>query len=392
MLQKLDYDFTGFEEAVAAVKQNPNCANLDALRIELNNFWSDKECKDVLYSDNLDKMFFGTCVIPVVDDNMVKTILSTDDKIVPNAYYLEIDSKLIDIGVTTRELAAIILHQVGGVVNNGQGIDAIRQCMDTYYPDSGKDLPSLNYNSRVIIGFGVTQALRKWNDIFDVKDENYIADEFVVRCGYGPDLESAVKRILRNTGTIIRQVDNKFIVLQWAIRVYTELKYRRLNVIRSLGQLVRFTGSQLEIREILKLRNMLKDKDLVFEMYQGIHVNESFIDKLLDKMSEAYRTFKYKGMKGFEDDLYEYSMRIDNVDDQDEALMILRQMNLRISVIDDYIIEEGKKISDDERNRWLALKSKYIVLRDKLTTKTTYKDKYLGLFVKTPVVNSRYEA
>jgi hypothetical protein len=144
----------------------------------------------------------------------------------------------------------------------------------------------------------------------------------------------------------------------------------------------------LDKRELHQLKNALSNKDIV---YEGLMVNESFADKILDAASGAYKAFKYKGMRGLEDDLYEFNMRVENVDDEDESLQILRAINLRIAMIDDYILEMNKQLNDAEKDRWFGLKSKFIALRDKLANKKTYKDKYYGLFVKTPVVNSRYD-
>ena len=94
-------------------------------------------------------------------------------------------------------------------------------------------------------------------------------------------------------------------------------------------------------------------------------------------------------MRSLEDDLYEYSLRVKNVDEQDEALMILRQLNLKISMIDDYIVTEH--LTESERERWENLMRKYQMVRDELSKKATYSEKYYGLFVQTPVIKSRYE-
>ena len=72
-----------------------------------------------------------------------------------------------------------------------------------------------------------------------------------------------------------------------------------------------------------------------------------------------------------------------------EALAIIRQMNSRIGMIDDYLMTE--KLSDAESKRWHELSSKYRMLREELAKKTTYSEKFYGLFVQTPVIKSRYE-
>ena len=54
----------------------------------------------------------------------------------------------------------------------------------------------------------------------------------------------------------------------------------------------------------------------------------------------------------------------------------------------DYLNED---LDSKERERWNHVRKRYMELRDTLSKKTTYDDKYYGLFVKTPVIKSRYE-
>lgn len=394
-MNRINYDFREMERIISAIKQNPTASNLRSLQRELNRFWKDKECREVLYTKNTDKLFFGMCVIPLITENDVREILTTDNKKVIHSYYLEIDSKLFELNLTTRELTAVLLHEVGHIVNNATPIDDIRKCMDTYCATNHEDPVSFSIGCRRILAFGIIQSLRVYKSIFSEKDANeFIADSFSVACGYGPDLESAIKKINNSRVTLSNQIDNKFIALQWSIRLYKELKFKRLYTIKSLNKLYTMSGSELEKKEIKKLSNTIKDMNNSGNdpIYESTFTNESFIDKLVDKASGVYRTFKYKGMRGLEDDLYEYNVRVENVDEEDESLSILRSINIRISMIDDYIIEERKHLSTEDIRRWQELKNKYLVLRNKLANKKTYKDKYYGLFVKTPVISSRYEA
>jgi len=87
--------------------------------------------------------------------------------------------------------------------------------------------------------------------------------------------------------------------------------------------------------------------------------------------------------------IYELQLRIKNVDVEEEALAILRQINMRLAMIDDYVTTE--KLSGSELERWWNLKNKYLLLREELSKKTTYNSKYYGLFIQVPTVKSRFE-
>ena len=151
--------------------------------------------------------------------------------------------------------------------------------------------------------------------------------------------------------------------------------------IRTLEKTYQMTGSELEKKEINKCMNAIKQ-------YEYDVIDESAVIEEKTNLS-IFRRFKYKGMRGIEDDLYGLTLRVKSVDEQDEALMILRDINSRLAILDDYISSED--LDQNDLERWNAVRKKYLMLREELSKKTTYDDKYYGLFIKTPVVKSRYE-
>ena len=73
-------------------------------------------------------------------------------------------------------------------------------------------------------------------------------------------------------------------------------------------------------------------------------------------------------------------MRIKNVDTQDEAIIIMRQISSRMEILDDYLLNQ-EDLSDTERERWQKVFDKYERLREELSKKTVYNKKMYGLFV-----------
>lgn len=370
------------EDAMSKIKLNPTNDRLMNLRSVLNNLFKGTNCNGVIYTKNTDKPLFGMCVMPVINETDIKKmILENDFSTLKQNYFLEFDSKLFEIGLTTRELVAVVLHEIGHIILD---IDkAVDEVTKSFYMYLQKNMETIDMQRFIkyadLLAFGFRDAIRKINNIFS--DEETNADSYAVALGYGQELISALKKITDRCTLLNKDLDNKLLVLQWTLRLYKNMKLRRIPAIRTLEKTYQMTGSELEKREINKCMNALKQ-------YEYDAIDESAVIEEKAKLS-IFRRFKYKGMRGIEDDLYGLTLRVKSVDEQDEALMILREINSKLAVLDDYISSED--LDQNDLERWNAVRKKYLMLREELSKKTTYDDKYYGLFIKTPVVKSRYE-
>lgn len=384
-MEKLNYDFTGLILAMDDFKRSQSQSSLNGLKKEINKFFKGSSCIDIIYTKNTDKMFFGMCVMPRISNDKVTDILTSDEKIRINEFLLEIDSKLLDpvLNLSKFELVAILLHEIGHVVNDSTPIEEVRNSVTSYLTKNRETLilsDAIQYKQ--ILLYGIKDTIRKTSSLFCRRDEEIIADEFVVRCGFGQYLETAYKKISKNSFKINSEVSNKFMVFAWVLRIYKDVRARRIYAIHTLNKGKESTASQLEKREIDNMIRRLKQID------DDMLIKESA--NVFKKTNEYYKNIRYKGMRSLEDELYEYNIRVKNVDEQDEALMILRQINTRISIIDDYI-KTDRELDEKDKDRWFNLMEKYMILRDTLSKKSTYVDKYYGLFIPTPEIRSRYE-
>ena len=370
----IDYDFTDIENALFEIKQSPNSANLNELNREINAFFKDSKCKQVLYTRNTDKMFFGMSVMPAIKADKVYDIIQEDEPVRITEYYLELDSKLFSptLGLSTREITAVLLHEIGHMVNDTSPVDKLRKELDMYLVKNNETIKtsdSVHYQE--ILAFGIKDALRKITSLFETDDDEIIADSFVVACGYGPELESAFEKVVKNSYRINKDVSNKFIVLAWVIRLYTDIKLRRIVAIKSLQKGESYTASKLEKREMENVVRRLRriDDDSLIEAVG--------FDLVADKVNSTMSRIKYKGIRSFEDDLYDYNLQVKNVQHEDEALELLHKINTRLNIIDDYVTSEN--ISENERKRWYALINKYNKLREVLSNKSVYRNNYRRL-------------
>lgn len=384
--QNMNINCRKLEEAMSKVKISPAKERLEVLRQELNSLFKDTNCKSIIYTKNTDKLFFGMCVMPIISaEDVNKILVDNEPAEISKQYLLEFDSRLFEIGLSTRELVAVLLHEIGHIVLDlDRAIDEVSKSLYLYLSKNNETINverSIKYKE--VLAFGFSDAIRKINNIF--VDQETTADSYAVALGYGKELESALRKITDRSTNLNREVNNKLLVFQWSLRVYKDIKFKRIPAIRSLQKVYDMTGSELEKKEINSCINNLKKID-------DNMLSESAIQWLIHEGKNnfsIFRKFKYKGMRGIEDDLYEYTLRVQSVDQQDEALMILRDINSRLAILDDYL--NTTDLDSKEKERWMGVRNKYIMLRQQLSKKTTYDDKYYGLFVKTPVIKSRYE-
>lgn len=382
-MQTINYDFSNLEKAMGQFKNDQSTRSLNEIKSELNKFYKDSRCNEILYTKNTDRLFFGMCVIPYIDSSIVNKMCKEDEiKHRINAYYLEIDSKLLELNLSNRELVAILLHEVGHMVNTTEPLTKVQDGINVYF--SNRD-DNLNYDNLAkatdLFRYAIQDAVRNLTSLFRKTDEEIIADEFSVRCGYGRDLESAYKKVVAKTGSLNKGVPNKFVTLQWAFRIYRELGIQRIYAIKTLNKAISISGSELEKRRMNDLKKRINTVQLECVVQESL--------TMIRKASDYYRKIKYKGIRALEDDLYEFNLRVKNVDEHDDALAILRQINSRISIIEDYMSTE--KLTEKELERWSDLINKYRMVREELSKKSTYDEKFYGLFVQMPNVKSRYE-
>ena len=224
---------------------------------------------------------------------------------------------------------------------------------------------------------GVCVGLSRINSLFNKYDDEVIADSFVVACGYGQDLSNGYKKIINNTGKLSKQSRNKLVALQWCLSMILNFKLNRMPALQSLQVATKVEPSQLVKNHVLNSIKSIRNKTIMEE------------SAILDKLHSYYDKITYADIRELEEQLYEYNIRVQNVDLQDEALILARELNTRISILDDYMC--SKKLSNESFKSCQRLIQQYRYLRDELTKKKLYGEKYYGLFVQTPVIKSRYD-
>ena len=396
MIRQIRYDFSDMEYACAEIIESDGRKGLDNLKKELNKFFKDSNCREILFTRS-DSLFFGMCVYPQVDKELVNAILQDEANIRFNQYSIEIDSKVLHprLMITARELLAMILHEVGHIINDPTPVNNVRKAIALQLTKNGDSLnipKTAQYYT--IIAYGIKDTVRRMTSMFFIyKNGEVLADEFVHMCGYGEDLNNIFDKICKS-GMYISGTPTKLTSLAWTLSVYKELKIKRIPALRLLAKMKAISGSVIEKREMEIMENAIKtidDTNIMeycdYTNRENYYIfNESKSEEKQSKYAELRKQAAIKNLKKFEQDLYEYKMRIRHIADEDDAYYLMRMINTRISVIEDFLDHE--RLSETEHKRWWALLEKYYSLREELANVTTYRYDYSDslLVVKYPEI------
>ena len=337
-----NFDFSILGHLLVNLDEEHSSTTLTKIQAELNKFFIKSKCKGVYFTRNTDKLFFGMRVYPVLSgDEALKTLMA-DTPSFFDGYYLEIDSKLCDplLYITDKEWVALILHEVGHIVYDTSTIDEVRNHIDAYFARSGEsfDLKS-SRGFRELLAWAIKDSCFKVASLFAKHgNSEMIADAFVAGCGFGPELESAMKKIVSGISYMYKDIDDRFITLSWVLRVGREFELFRLPAVKTLNKAAKLTGSSLERKEIeyaAKVMTTMSDP-----------MSEGVFENIGNSWNNAMMRFKQKSIRGVKQDAYELQLRLRTAEEIDELMSIIRSCNNYISIIQDYLTEN---ISDAER-------------------------------------------
>lgn len=380
----ISYNFERFERIFSDLMKSKSPQNLRALKDELNKFFKDSKCEEVIYTNNNDNAFFGMCVLPSMDDDQALDIASGKFRRF-NKYYLELDSKIFDpvLRLQPREHTALVLHEVGHVVNNVAAQKEISAVMNYSVGKNGVTFELSEVKKRPeVLNLGIARALRKITSIFEKDTEEFYADEFVVNCGYGDALSTAFNKIIKSRD-LIKGNNNKFVSLIWSMTLYTNLSERRRTVIDQLEEGKTIDGSKLMQRRFdsaIKAIQKTIDKDIK---------ERDTYDYIKEAANGFFTKIKFSPIKSLEEDMYEFKIRINNIQDNDEAMDMLRSINMRISLIAEYI-KVNPDLDRKEVEKLNKMSAAYVSMREELIRKGSYDKGVYSIWVKYPELKNRY--
>ena len=376
---KTNYDFNDLLTIIDSLKQDADPDVLRNFAYELNMFFRDVKCEGVLYTNNTDLDFFGVYVQPVLKEKDIYPLLVSDYTTTIDKYYVELDSKLFNplLGLTNREILAIILHDIGSMINSSGPIDRAVKEIDLYLDMTNDVLRTTdNVNYVAILTFGLKDLLHKLTSIFTADlTSNVAIDDFIMSCGFINELNSAISK-LKKFGylNMFSEGGSPSAIIAWTIRIYNDIKGQRIRTIRLLRKAASYTPVRLVKREMNHMITALSRID-------DSSILESVFDDVKMKYQSMTKKFTMSSIKDIEEDYYDYAVTLQNVNDEDDALLLLHRINSRMSVIDGILNDDNPQISDRERKAFADLYERYNKLRNDVVAKKVYKRNYRRIYV-----------
>lgn len=376
---KTNYDFNDLLTIIDSLKQDADPDVLRNFAYELNMFFRDVKCEGVLYTNNTDLDFFGVYVQPVLKEKDIYPLLVSDYTTTIEKYYVELDSKLFNpvLGLTNREILAIILHDIGSMINSSGPIDRAVKEIDLYLDMTNDVLRTTdNVNYVAILTFGLKDLLHKLTSIFTADlTSNVTIDDFIMSCGFINELNSAISK-LKKFGylNMFSEGGSPSTIIAWTIRIYNDIKGQRIRTIRLLRKAASYTPVRLVKREMNHMITALSRID-------DSSILESVFDDVKLKYQSMTKKFTMSSIKDIEEDYYDYAVTLQNVNDEDDALLLLHKINSRMSVIDGVLNDDNPQITDRERKAFVDLYQRYNQLRNDVVAKKVYKRNYRRIYV-----------
>ena len=357
----------------------PDMNTLDDLKTIINEIFSDNKCTNVLYTQNTDKPFFGIRISPNMSPSDATIILASDERIKLDKYQIEFDSKLFDIGLDANELTALTIYEISAMMDDPGLFDRIRAKVDTRLieDDTVIDIRE-SVNAAQLIIFAIKDTMYKMSSIvFEDDSDVFLANPSIEAAELKDTLLNAKQSIsnsIHGLGDSFREPS--LAILDWMLTMYKNMRINSRIIYDVLTDAKEFTGSKLELLEIEKTLQALDRIDNPI-LREFVTIDKFMESKNISSVNEIslFKNLKRNGLRGIENDLYELAMRVKNCTDSDDAFLIMRGINSRLGILEDYLANETK-LSENDRAHWNLVADKYRQLRE-ILSKKKFENKYL---------------
>ena len=377
----MDNDVRYFIQTLASLRDMTNVSfdQIRTCRDALNKIIDNKaNCVNLIYTINTDKLAFGCVIMPRFRGEEVNNLLISGDPIRIQDIEVEIDSKLFDYAFTDEQIAMIILYNICHMVNDHNPTSRVREAIDTYLMNHDTQLvikDSIQYQP--IMTLGICDALVQFTNCLYL-DTEIESDPFLENLGFEEDFGDTLATLFQVIPGASAEINRKprLNMLDWALRLYVDVKKERIPAIHLLTKCISICGSTLYKNKFQTVINCLHKIDT--DSYVQEAYNE-FLNEAKKNKKSLFSQIKYNGLRGIEEDFYEFMVRARNAETEEEVMYALKQINVRLAILDDYLRNE--EMSDQDRQRWTALYNKYVTIRDEIANKKVYNKRNYGIFV-----------
>lgn len=407
-LNKKNQDMMALEAAFLNIKTKSNIdGNLDMIRRILKRQFDINF--NISIVNNKTNQFFGMSIYPArnIVDTIVDGIINKKSNVQVleqvwsenKDWFLEIDSLLLDdltINVNPAELVAVLLHEIGHVVYSNAIPNRLNKVIRY-------ELLHIGFNLKKLV------AWRKAQQLFDLvvveacssKNYHYIgqrkelaADKFVVKMGYGDNLNEFIEKLLKTQGNgQINRSESEMEkdvrgIVTWSLENISELEFRKTKLRSTLQTEILQNPSRYVRGLVYDIKAAFfggsdedNYKELITEQYlvkehQTI-VKEGLLD-IFDKIG------KMKKISQSDIDIIDVERgRIENEDDKIYVLDLIYDKLDRINVGLDLINQKKAERVPMSKDTLLKYKAELEKMRKEVLA-IQLKDKQYGVFIKYP--------
>ena len=376
------------EFCIDNIKTNPLVKYNSELKDLLNKFFQDSKCLGVIYTPNLDKQFFGLCIMPVINADDVIRVITTDKRYRVDKYYLELDGKLFDqwLNLNNKEITALLIHDIGAMTNTSAPSEEVCKNIDEYLCDNKETLKLSDIiHYKEILSFGFRDALRKVTSIFELGEYNKDKDtfsDFITWTNYIDYINNALYKIENMGWNYNKNTETKFLGLYWVLRVYKNVLGYRISAIKTLERMQDITPSELERKEFNNFSRRLTriDDDMLLEDYsmnRNINAKDTKADDqlLLEVRNHMYpfSTNVLDPLDISKNDLIGILLKADNLDPNEPNAIsdLIHNCNNRMTMIQDYV--ENNERDPVAFKQWNALFKELAQTRKDLSKHILYR-------------------
>jgi hypothetical protein len=249
----------------------------------------------------------------------------------------------------------------------------VKEYVDAYMANTGDNVvikSSLQYQA--ILALGLCDALVKLTSCLylpdDVESDAYL-DELELLC-FKDALNKLYSEIPGCENEALRSP--RLTMLEWALRLYNNVEEERIPAIHLMNKLKSITSSVLYTNRMNAVVNALNRIDTDYYVSEATmslnEANKSWLQKL-----------RYNGLKDIENDLYEFNIRVKNAESEEDMWYVLKQINSRINILDEYIRDNAD--SDPDIDRWRNVLMQYHEIRQTLVKNGNYRHKGFGIAI-----------
>ena len=259
------------------------------------------------------------------------------------------------------------MHEVYNLVSDAAPCESVCKAIDAHLTKNNDVLKisdSIHYME--LLSYGFRDAVRKFITIFDKKevDNNPVMNDFFEWCGYEQNIKSAFNKIALNWYNYNKEINNKFIVLAWVLRVYKNVRDNRIPALMMIDRCKQLSPSKIEIKEldnIARRLNRIDDDALIESAGTAEHILYEEVK------SSILPNKKMKSVpEAMEDDLVKIAMEQQNAleNEPDAIPMLMANINSKLAYLQDYV--ENNQLTKEEFKQLDRMYKELTVKRDQL--------------------------